>query len=122
VKNIKKLTCIGVSVLMLSFLAACGSNGNQQDQANETEETVENLAGGTMLAGEQAPEIVGILKSIDEHDEVTITVNGEDTKYRLSEEAKNQLDHKDIEIGNEVTFTTFSIGDATESVAEFIMQ
>ncbi|KGR77263.1 hypothetical protein [Ureibacillus manganicus] len=117
-KNIKKLTFVGVSVFMLAILGACGNT----EQQNETEESAENLAGGTMLAGEEAPEITGTLKSIESNDEVVITVSGDDVTYRLSEEAKTQLENKEVELGNEITFTTFSIGDAKESVAEFIVE
>ena len=122
VKNIKKMTFIGISVLMLTILGACGNTEKQSEGTNETGEQTENLAGGTMLAGEEAPEIVGTLKSIEANDEVIITVNGEDITYRLSEEAKSQMDNKEVELGSEVTFTTFSIGDSTESVAEFIVK
>ncbi|CAM5216320.1 putative protein OS=Ureibacillus acetophenoni OX=614649 GN=SAMN05877842_106114 PE=4 SV=1 [Ureibacillus acetophenoni] len=114
-KSIKKLTFVGFSVLMLAILGACGN----AEQQNSTEESAEDLAGGTVLAGEEAPEITGTLKSVKANDEVVITVSGTDITYRLSEEAKGQLDNKEVEIGSEVTFTTFSIGDATESVAEF---
>lgn len=106
---------------MLSVLGACG-NAKQENETNETEESTENLAGGTMLAGEEAPQITGTLKSIEANDEVVITVNDNNITYRLSEEAKEQLVNKEVEIGNEVLFTTFSIGDATESVAEFIVE
>lgn len=105
---------------MLTILGACG-NAEQENETNETEESTENLAGGTMLAGEEAPQITGTLKSIEADDEVVITANGNDITYRLSEEAKEQLDNNEVEIGNEVLFTTFSIGDAKESIAEFIV-
>jgi len=119
VKNIKKLTIIGLSALLLSIIAACGPNDKQQDEATNTEDTTENLAGGIMLAGEEAPEIIGTLVSIEANDEVIITVNGNDITYRLSEESKKQIEDKEVALGSEVTFTTFSIGDAKESVAKF---
>lgn len=105
---------------MLAVLGACG-NAEQQNGTTGTEESTENLAGGTMLAGEEAPQITGTLKSIEVNDEVVITVNGNDITYRLSEEAKAQLNSNEVELGSEITFTTFSIGDAKESVAEFIV-
>lgn len=120
-KNIKKITYIGISVLSLTVLGACGTNEVQPEDQSASEEQTENLAGGIMLAGEETPQIVGILKSIEENNEIIITVNGEDILYRLSEGAKTQLDHKEVDIGTEVTFTTFSIGDSTESVAEFVL-
>lgn len=121
-KYIKKMTFALISVLLLTILGACVTTETQPNGKNEAEETSENLAGGIMLAGEEAPEIVGTLKSIGSSDEVIITVNGNDITYRLSEEAKGQLENKEVEIGSEVIFTTFSIGDATESVAEFIVK
>lgn len=120
VNNIKKLTFIGVSVFMLTVLGACG-NAEQQNGTTETEESAENSAGGIMLAGEEAPQVIGTLKSIEANNEVVITVNGDDITYRLSEEAKAQVDSNEVELGSEITFTTFSIGDAKESVAEFIV-
>jgi hypothetical protein len=121
-KNIKKRTFVWASVLMLSTLGACGNTEQQPEELNETEQTTNNLAAGTMLAGSEAPEMVGTLKSVEENEEVIINVNGKDITYRLSDEAKSQLNQKQVDLGKEITFTTFSIGDSTESVSEFIIK
>ncbi|OLS39201.1 hypothetical protein [Bacillus sp. MRMR6] len=115
----RKLALVMVCFLMLSFLGACGVS---KDQNEETGEETAGNASGIMLAGQEAPEIVGILKSIEANDEVMITVEGQDVQYRLSEEAKSQIDKKEVELDSEVTFTTFSIGDDKETVAEFIIE
>jgi hypothetical protein len=108
-----------VFFLTMSFLGACGFT------VEHNEETGKESAGdasGTMLAGQEAPEIVGVLKSVETNDEVIISVDGEDVQYRLSEEAKSQMEAKEVELDSEVTFTTFSIGDDKETVAEFIIK
>lgn len=39
--------------------------------------------------------------------------------FRLSEQAKSQIESKNMEIGSTVTFTTFSIGDDKKTISEF---
>ncbi|TSI03708.1 hypothetical protein [Lysinibacillus sp. BW-2-10] len=108
-----------ICFLSVFALVGCGSTVEQGEEAPNSNE---NLAGGTMLAGEEAPEIKGILKIIEESNEVIITVDSQDIVYRLSERAIEQVKEKIVEPGNEVTFTTFSIGDDKESIAEFIVE
>lgn len=105
--------------LLISILSACGFN---LEHNKEMEQGTTSDASGTMLAGQDAPEIVGILKGIETKEEVIITVEGQDVNYRLSEEAKSQIEEKEVDLGSEVAFTTFSIGDDKESIAEFIIK
>jgi hypothetical protein len=99
------------------ILGACGFN-----KSNEIKEDPTGSATGIMLAGQEAPEIVGILKSIAENDEVIVTVEGQDVIYRLSEEANSQIEGNEVDKGSEVTFTTFSIGDSKETIETFIIK
>ncbi|MEW9053110.1 MAG: hypothetical protein AB2392_18265 [Neobacillus sp.] len=117
--KMRKLALVMFCFLVMSFLGACGVSKEQNEEIGE--ETSGN-ASGIMLADQEAPEIVGVLKSMEADDEVLITVEGKDVQYRLSEEAKSQIEAKEVELDSEVTFTTFSIGDDKETVAEFIIK
>ncbi|MGX6445688.1 hypothetical protein ACWM35_20925 [Neobacillus sp. K501] len=115
--KIRKVALMVVCSLFLSILAACGGT---KELKVETEGGVSDGASGIVLAGQKAPEIVGIIENI-EADEVMVTVDGQDVQYRLSDKAKEQLDAKEVEIGSTVTFTTFSIGDNKETIDEFVI-
>ncbi|MEN2767736.1 hypothetical protein [Ornithinibacillus xuwenensis] len=106
-----------VSLFGLLFLGACGFTVEEHEDSG-LESTDENTS-GTMLAGQEAPETVGTIKSIDSSDEIIITVEGEDITYRLSEDAKKQLESNSYESGTEVTFTTYTIGDDKETIDQF---
>lgn len=115
-KIIKNGILILVSIFTLSMLAACGFTVEQHEEEGTTDS-----AEGTMLAGEEAPEQVGILKSIAS-EEVVITLEGKDVTYRLSQDAKEQLEKEEVAIKDEVTFTTYSIGDEKETINKFILK
>lgn len=115
----KKTAYVFVCFLIMLFLAACGvSNEGQKEPGEQTS----GNASGIVLAGQEAPEIKGIIKSIEIKDEVIVTVDGQDVHYRLSDDAKSQIEGKEVEVGSEVTFTTFSIGDNKETIAKFIIK
>lgn len=116
--NIRKLAVTIVCCMFLSILTACGVT---KEQNVESEEGVTGGSSGIVLAGQEAPEIAGIIKNI-EIEEIIITVEGQDVHYHLSEKAKSQLDAKEVEIGSTVTFTTFSIGDNKETIEAFTIK
>lgn len=111
--KIGKMAFLMYCIFFITVLSACGFR---------TEERPTSDANGTVLAGEEAPKRVGILKSMESKEEVVITVEGQDVNYRLSEKAKAQVEGKEVEKGSEVTFTTFSIGDDKETIAEFVIK
>lgn len=115
-KNIK-MVIVMVCFSLMSILGACGSTVDEEMGKGTT-----GNANGTVLAGQEAPEKVGILKSMEANGEVIITVEGQDVNYRLSEEAKRQIEGTEVEIGSEVTFTTYSIGDEKENIDKFIIK
>ncbi|MET3699576.1 hypothetical protein SAMN05877753_11248 [Bacillus oleivorans] len=117
--NIRKMAVGIVCFLIISILGACG---NADVQNAESGEGPTGDAAGTVLAGQEAPEIAGIIKSVETDEEVIITVGGQDVNYRLSEEAKSQIEGKEVEIGSEVTFSTYSIGDDKETIDQFIIE
>lgn len=117
--NFRKVTLMFVSILVISILSACGAS---VEQDNTSGEGTSGNASGIMLAGQDAPEIVGTLKSIEANVEVIITVDGQDVNYRISEDATAQIEGEEVGIGSEVTFTTFSIGNGKDTVAEFIIK
>lgn len=115
--NIRNIAIGIVCCLLLSILGACGIAGEKKV---ETGEGSTGDAAGTVLAGEEAAKIIGILKSIETNEEVIIAVVGQDVHYRLSEEAQSQIEGKEVDLGSEVTFRTYSIGDDKETIDEFI--
>jgi uncharacterized protein YcfL len=117
--NLRKKALAIVCCLLLSILASCGS---KKEQNVETEQEVTGDASGIVLAGQEAPKIEGVIKSLETNEEVIVIVDGQDVHYRLSDKAKSQLDDKEVEIGSTVTFTTFSIGDNKETIDEFIIK
>jgi hypothetical protein len=72
-------------------------------------------ANGTVLAGQEPTEIVGILKSIETEEKVIITAEHQNVNDRLSEEAKGQIKGKEVNIGSKITFTTYSMGDDNDN-------
>lgn len=108
------------SIISLTLLTACGFSVEHKEDSG-VESTDDNLS-GTMLAGEDLPEQIGLLKSINDNDEVIITIDNKDITYRLSEDAKEQLDTSQVELGAEVTFTTYTIGDEMETIDRFHME
>ena len=114
-----KIMKIVVAVGFLLTLSACGVTEEQPQSVIEDAPT--GNASGITLAGQEAPEIIGTLKQIDA-DEAIITVSGQDIQYRLSDVAKNQINNQEVDVNQEVTFKTFSIGDQKETVAEFILE
>ncbi|MBU9723558.1 MULTISPECIES: hypothetical protein [Bacillaceae] len=108
------------TIFSVILVSACGSTEEQVGQ--ELEVGNKGDISGIMLAGEDAPEVNGTFVSAEEEDEVIITVNGNDVIYRLSEDAKRQVDNNEVEQGIEVTFTTYSIGDAKETIDKFIIK
>ena len=116
--RLRKTAFVMFCISIMSILAACGV---AQEKTEELGYEATGNATGTVLAGQDSPELTGILKSLENQDEVILTVDGQDVNYRLSEEAKNQIDGKEVAIGSQVTFTTFSIGDDKESIDVFII-
>jgi len=108
-KNALFISCF----VLITILAGCNSN-------NPNNEETTGAASGIVLAGQEAPEIKGVFKSIEANDEVILTIEGKDVVYRLSDQAKTQIEK--IKLGGEVIFTTFSIGDTQDTVAEFIVR
>jgi hypothetical protein len=108
---------VSICIISLLFLGACGFTVEEHEDSGTG--STDNNAGGTMLAGQELPETVGILKSYDSTEEVIMTVDGEDIAYRLSENALKQLESNEISTGSEVTFTTYSIGDDKETIDQF---
>lgn len=102
-----------ICFVTISTLAGCG------DQPKINEESTDDIT-GILLAGQEAPELTGVLKSIQNNNEAVLVIEGRDVVYHLSEEAKTQI--KNIDLGSEVVFTTFSIGDSKETIAEFIVR
>ena len=117
--KMKKIALVLGSFLLMSVLGACGINGEQNVEVGEE---TSGDASGIMLAGGEATEITGIIKSIKTNDEVIITVEGQDVNYRLSEESKKQIEEKEVYVGSNVSFTTFSIGDNKETIEKFNSQ
>jgi len=113
---VKKLAVLMIGVLTLFVLGACGFTVEQHEEMGGGS-TSENA--GTMPAGQEAPEQVGVLKEIQSSGIVVITVDGQDVTYRLSEDAKAQIESEDVKDGDEVTFTTYSIGDDQETIDKF---
>jgi len=106
-------------VLTLFVLVACGFTVEKHEEMGGGS-TSENA--GTMPAGQEAPEQVGVLKEIQSSGDVVITVEGQDVIYRLSEDAKAQIKSEDVKDGDEVTYTTYSIGDDRETIDKFIIE
>lgn len=99
--------------VLLTIVAGCVSN-------DPNHSVTSGDASGIVLAGQESPEIIGVLKSIKANDEVVLTIEGKDVIYRLSDTAKKQIE--EIELSSEVIFTTFSIGDHKETIAKFILR
>lgn len=108
-----------VSVCTVFMISACGFTVEQHE---EIDGGTSGESQGTMPAGEEAPEQVGVLKSVVSSDEVILTVDGQEGTYRLSADAKAQLENEEVKKGDEVTFTTYSIGDDQETIDTFIME
>ncbi|WP_133058588.1 DUF3953 domain-containing protein [Halalkalibacter urbisdiaboli] len=119
VLDMRKMALVMACFLLMSILGACGFTVEQNEEFGEG---TTGDANGTVPAGQEAPEIVGFLKSIETKEEVIITVGEQDVHYRLSEEAKSQIEGKEVDIDSEVTFTTYSIGDDQETIDEFIIK
>ena len=118
--KMKNIVLVFGCFLLLSVLGGCGLNGEQN---TEVEEETSGDASGIMLAGGESTEVTGIIKSIKTtEDEVIITVENQDVTYRLSEDSKRQIEEKEVDIGSEVSFTTFSIGDNKETIEKFKSQ
>lgn len=115
----RKVALVMMCIFLFSMLGACGFTVEKNEEIGQG---TTGDASGTMLAGQQAEEKVGVLRSIEENEEVIITLGGQDVNYRLSEDAKSQIEGKKVELGSEVTFTTYSIGDAKETISEFIIK
>ncbi len=116
----KNLALVLGCFLLISVLSACGFTGQK---TNDIGDEASGDISGIMLAGGETTEITGIVKSIKTaEDEVIITVENQDVNYRLSEEAKKQIEGKEVEIGSNVSFTTFSIGDNKETIEKFNSQ
>jgi hypothetical protein len=113
----RKYIIITVSTFSLLLLGACGFNVEKNEESGV--ETTDNNAAGITLAGQEPVEQVGIIKSFDSTDEVIITVDQEDITYRLSEDAKEQIESNEIVKGAKVTFTTYTIGDEMETIDKF---
>lgn len=105
------LVMIGFFVLVI--LSACGFT-------IEENEGSKNSAEGTMPADQEAPEYTGMLESIESPEEVLISIDGQTETYRLSADAKSQVQAEEVTVGNEVTFTTYSIGDNKKTIDKFI--
>lgn len=116
---IKKMKIVVASCFLLTIIAACGVNKEQPQSIIEDEPT--GNASGITLTGQEPPEILGTLKQIDA-DEAIITVSGHDVQYRLSDVAISQIKGQEVDVDQEVTFITFSIGGQKETVAEFILK
>ncbi|MFJ8235829.1 hypothetical protein ACIQ34_08800 [Ureibacillus sp. NPDC094379] len=116
---IKKMKLVIASCFLFTIISACGVNEEKPQTVIEDEAT--GNASGITLAGQEPPEIIGTLKQI-EAEEAIITVSGQDVQYRLSDVAKSQIKDQEVDIDQEVTFITFSIGDQKETVAEFILK
>ncbi|MDM5334282.1 hypothetical protein QUF56_13680 [Ureibacillus composti] len=116
---IKIMKIVVAAGFLLTIISACGVVEEQPQSV--IEDTPTGNASGITLAGQEAPEIIGTLKQIDA-DEAIITVSGQDIQYRLSDVAKNQINNQEVDINQQVTFKTFSIGDQKETVAEFILE
>ena len=114
--KMKNIVLVFGCFLLMSVLGACGMNGEQNAEVGEE---TSGDASGIMLAGGEATEITGIIKSIKTNDEVIITVEGQEVTYRLSDESKKQVEEKEVEVGSNVYFTTFSIGDNKETIEKF---
>lgn len=112
----RKYFLIITILITLILLGACGENTDEHEHS-DADSTDENLT-GIMLAGKDLPEQVGLLKSVN-NDEVIITIDNKDITYRLSEDAKIQLDSEQVESGSEVSFTTYTIGDEMETIDRF---
>ncbi|QHE52806.1 hypothetical protein [Pontibacillus sp. HMF3514] len=117
--QVKKLAVLMISVFTLVILGACGFTVEQHEEMGGGDTGNEQ---GTMPAGQEAPEQEGVLKGIESKDVVVITVDGQDVTYRLSEDAKAQIENEDVKDGDEVTFTTYSIGDDRETIDKFIIK
>ncbi|KHF38905.1 hypothetical protein [Halalkalibacter okhensis] len=115
--HIIKNVLVIVTLLTVTLLGACGINEEKNKEIGEVEF---NSVGGIMLAGEELPEVVGVIKSIESLEEVIIYVDGQEVSYRLSDEAKSQITAKELESGDEVIFTTYSIGDDKATIDTFI--
>ncbi|MGE7664782.1 hypothetical protein ACQKMN_03605 [Ureibacillus composti] len=116
---IKIMKIVVAAGFLLTILSACGVTEEQPQSVIEDAPT--GNASGITLAGQEVPEIIGTLKQIDA-EEAIITVSGKDIQYRLSDVAKEQIINQEVDIDQEVTFKTFSIGDQKETVAEFILE
>lgn len=117
--KIRKMALVMVCFFLMLILGACGFT---EEHNEEIGDKAKGDANGTVLAGQEAPEIEGILKSIETKEEVIITVEGQDVNYGLSEKAKSQIEGKEVDIGSEVTFTPYSIGDDKETIDEFFIR
>lgn len=116
---LKKLAVLMISVMIIFVLGACGFTVEQHEEMGGGS-TSENA--GTMPAGQEAPEQVGVLKEVQSLGIVIITVDGQDVTYRLSEDAKAQIESEDVKDGDEVTYTIYSIGDDRETIDKFIIE
>lgn len=113
--NIKRTLFI-LAVIGLLLLGGCGFIVEQNEEIGEE---VPNGAAGIMLAGQELPEVSGIIQSFVAEDEVIILVDGQEKTYRLSEDARNQVEEQSVAIGSEVTFSTYTIGDDKETIDSF---
>lgn len=111
----KRLALIMAGICLLFILGACGA-------ATEDDEETVSGAEGTMPAGEELPETIGVLKSMESAEKVIISVDGEDVIYRLSADAIDQIENEEVDYDTEVTFTTYSIGDDMETIDRFISE
>lgn len=111
--KLKTSGLVMISFFVLVILGACGF-------AIEENEGSGNSAEGTMPADQEAPELTGILKSIESPEEVIISIDSQTETYRLSSDAKSQVQAEEVTVGNEVTFTTYSIGDDKKTIDKFL--
>ncbi|MFD1738138.1 hypothetical protein ACFSCX_16545 [Bacillus salitolerans] len=116
--KIRKMTFALVGFFLLTIVGACGFTVEQHEDMGE--ETTSG-ASGTVLAGQEAPEITGTIESI-ESEEVVITVDGQEVTFRLSEDSKKQIQDGEVDSGDAVTFTTYSIGDDKQTIDQFILE
>lgn len=118
--KMKNIALVFGCFLFMAVLGACGFIGEQKSDAGLDSP---GDASGIMLAGGESTEVTGIIKSIKTtEDEVIVTVENQDVTYRLSEDSKRQIEEKEVDIGSEVSFTTFSIGDNKETIEKFNSQ
>jgi Cu/Ag efflux protein CusF len=114
----KLLQLVLLSTLVFTFTACSATDKESNDKENVGAlPEGGSQAEGTQLAGEETPPVTGKFIGVHSENAIKVSVAGETVIFSLSEDAKAQL--SSLKAGDEITFSTFSIGSSQLMISSF---